>query len=306
MNITLKQLKVFTTITQHKTLTASAEKLFLTKAAVSLSLGELERQLGHALFDRVNNRLILNQEGKQLLPVADELLHRSEDINHMFQAENRLHGQLKIGASDTIGNQVVPYLLRDFRQQAQHLDQSLFISNTTLICQKLTDYELDIGLIEGKIQSDQLIMKPWNQDEMCVVCSSDHPLARKPDIHITDLENSQWLLREAGSGSREFFLRTIAPRIEIWNESFQLNTTEAILNATAANLGLACLSQLAAQSAINEQRVVVLSLPLNMSRRFWLLVHKEKYQSPLLKSFMQFCRDWEMSNSLKRDKAPTI
>ncbi|HBV77611.1 MULTISPECIES: LysR substrate-binding domain-containing protein [Vibrio] len=300
MNITLKQLKVFTTITQHKTLTASAEKLFLTKAAVSLSLGELERQLGHALFDRVNNRLILNQEGKRLLPIADELLHRSEDINHMFQAENQLHGQLKIGASDTIGNQVAPYLLRDFREQSQHLDQNLFISNTTLICQKLTDYELDIGLIEGKIQSDQLIMKPWNQDAMCVVCSFDHPLASKTNIHMTDLENSQWLLREAGSGSREFFLRTIAPRIEIWNESFQLNTTEAILNATAANLGLACLSQLAAQSAINDQRVVEVSLPLNMSRRFWLLVHKEKYQSPLLKSFMQFCIDWEMSNSLKR------
>ena len=57
---------------------------------------------------------------------------------------------------------------------------------------------------------------------MCVVCSFDHPLASKTNIHITDLENSQWLLREAGSGSREFFLRTIAPRIEIWNESFQL------------------------------------------------------------------------------------
>ncbi|OEF25871.1 LysR family transcriptional regulator [Vibrio rumoiensis] len=294
-NITLKQLKVFTSITQHKTLTASAEKLFLSKAAVSLSLGELEKQLGHVLFDRVNNRLILNQEGKRLLPLADELLHRSDDLHHMFQAEQALHGLLKIGASDTIGNQVVPYLLRDFRQESQHTQQSLFISNTSLICQKLMDYELDIGLIEGKIQSDQLFMQPWNQDEMCVVCSTDHPLANKKDIHITDLENSQWLLREAGSGSREFFLRTIAPRIEIWTESFQLNTTEAILNATAANLGLACLSQLAAQSAIQDNRVMVLSLPLNMSRRFWLLVHKEKYQSPLLKSFMRFCTDWEIS-----------
>lgn len=68
-NVTLKQLKVFTALTQHKTLTAAAEKLFLSKAAVSLSLGELEKQLGHVLFDRVNNRLVLNQEGKRLLPL---------------------------------------------------------------------------------------------------------------------------------------------------------------------------------------------------------------------------------------------
>lgn len=95
-NITLRQLKVFTTITQHTTLTASAEKLFLSKAAVSLSLSELEKQLGHALFDRVNNRLILNQEGKRLLPLADELLHRSEDINNLFLSNQPLHGQLKL------------------------------------------------------------------------------------------------------------------------------------------------------------------------------------------------------------------
>ncbi len=301
-NITLRQLKVFTTITQHTTLTASAEKLFLSKAAVSLSLSELEKQLGHALFDRVNNRLILNQEGKRLLPLADELLHRSEDINNLFLSNQPLHGQLKIGASDTVGNQVAPYLLRDFRQSTGHQQQSLWISNTSLICQKLADYELDIGLIEGKIQSDNLLMQPWNQDEMCVICAPTHPLAQYKEIQAGDLEHSQWLLREAGSGSREFFLRTVAPRIEIWNEAFQLNTTEAIINATAANLGLACLSKLAAQSALFDKRVVMLNLPLNMTRRYWLLVHKEKYQSPLLKTFVSFCSDWKMLNSLQSSR----
>ncbi|MFV0576174.1 MAG: LysR substrate-binding domain-containing protein [Vibrio sp.] len=302
-NITLKQLKVFTAITQHKTLTASSEKLFLSKAAVSLSLSELEKQIGHALFDRVNNRLILNEEGKRLLPLADELLHRSQDISNMFQDEQALNGQLKIGASDTIGNQVVPFLLRDFREKTHHEQQSLFISNSSLICEKLYDYELDIGLIEGKTQSNQLLMQPWNQDEMCIICSPEHPLAKSATkgkaIRIMELENSQWLLREAGSGSREFFLRTIAPRIEIWEEAFQLNTTEAIINATAANLGLACLSRLAAESALYDGRVVTIDVPLDMKRRFWLLVHKEKYQSPLLKTFMQFCSDWKMLDSLQ-------
>ncbi|MBD1576138.1 LysR family transcriptional regulator [Vibrio sp. S11_S32] len=294
MNITLKQLKVFATITQHKTLTVSAEKLFLSKAAVSLSLAELERQLGHSLFDRVNNRLVLNQEGKRLLPLADELLHRTEDIGSLFQANDALNGELKVGASDTIGNQVAPYLLRDFRLQTQHHHQGLFISNTALICQKLMDYQLDIGLVEGKVQSDQLIMQEWGQDEMCVVCSPDHPLAQQSNLRISDLESSEWLLREPGSGTREFFLRTIAPRLENWHEAFQLNTTEAILNSTTANLGLACLSRLAAQSAINSKRVIEIPLPLDMTRRFWLLVHKEKYQSPLLKTFIGFCSDWKL------------
>ncbi len=155
-HISLKQLKVFTTITHHKTLTAASENLFLSKAAVSMTLSELEKQIGHHLFDRVNNRLILNQEGQKLLPLADELLNRAKDIETMFGADQTLSGALRIGASDTIGNQVAPYLLSAFRQQTQHRNQSLFISNSAQICDMLTDYELDIALIEGKTLHPQL------------------------------------------------------------------------------------------------------------------------------------------------------
>ncbi len=114
-HISLKQLKVFTTITQHKTLTAASDSLFLSKAAVSMALSELEKQIGHHLFDRVNNRLILNQEGQKLLPLADELLNRAKDIESIFDGDQALSGQLRIGASDTIGNQVAgPICLANF------------------------------------------------------------------------------------------------------------------------------------------------------------------------------------------------
>ena len=292
INISLKQLKVFATINHYDTLTEAAKSLFLSKAAVSMALSELERQLGHSLFDRVNKRLVLNQEGQKLLPFVDELLHRAQDIELLFEDDSSLTGQLRIGASDTIGNQVAPYLLSAFRRQTGHCAQSLFISNSALICEKLIDYELDLALIEGKTLHPDLISTPFSQDDMCIICSADSTLANKANPAVSDLENSAWILREAGSGSREFFLRAIAPRIEHWQEAFQLNTTEALINCVSANLGLGCLSRLSAAPAINDGRVVVIDLPLDMKRRFWLLVHKEKYQSPLLKTFIEFCSHW--------------
>lgn len=291
-NISLKQLKVFIAITQHDTLTAASEALFLSKAAVSMALSELEKQIGHSLFDRVNNRLILNQEGQKLLPLADEIIERAQGIEQLFDNNQVLSGQLRIGASDTIGNQIAPYLLSDFRRETSHLSQSLFISNSALICEKLVDYELDLALIEGKTLHPQLISTQFSDDEMCVVCAPDHPLARQSNVTVGELENSDWILREPGSGSREFFLRVIAPRIEQWQESFQLNTTEALINSVSAGLGLGCLSKLAAEPALHDGRVVELKLPLDMKRRFWLLVHKEKYQSPLLKAFIEYCHQW--------------
>ena len=292
VNISLKQLKVFATINHYDTLTEAAKSLFLSKAAVSMALSELEKQLGHSLFDRVNRRLILNQEGQKLLPLADELIHRAQDIEQLFENNSTLTGQLRIGASDTIGNQVAPYLLSDFRRQTGHCAQSLFISNSAIICEKLIDYELDLALIEGKTLHPELISTPFSQDEMCIICSADSALANKVNPAVSDLENSAWILREAGSGSREFFLRAVAPRIEHWQEAFQLNTTEALINCVCADLGLACLSRLSAAPAIKDGRVVTIDLPLDMKRRFWLLVHKEKYQSPLLKTFIEFCSHW--------------
>ncbi|MFC5078385.1 HTH-type transcriptional regulator CysL [Vibrio thalassae] len=291
-HISLKQLKVFVAVTQHHTLTSASETLFLSKAAVSMSLSELEKQIGHALFDRVNNRLAINQEGQKLLPLADELLSRSRDIESLFSDEQSYRGQLRIGASDTVGNQLAPFLLSDFRQQHQHKAQQLFISNTALICQKLIDYELDIGLVEGKTLHPELNSTQFSEDEMCIVSAVNHPLAAGNLIDLSQFENSDWILREPGSGTREFFLRTVAPRIEVWHEAFELNTTEAIINCVSAGLGFACLSKLAAQTAINDGRITELPVALDMKRRFWVLVHKEKYQSPLLKNFIDFCQAW--------------
>ncbi len=298
-NVSLRQLHVFSTITQHKTLTAASEALFLSKAAVSMALSELEKQIGHPLFDRVNNRLVLNQEGQKLLPLADELLHRANDIELMFDGDTTLTGQLRIGASDTIGNQIAPYMLSHFRKSTGHTAQSLFISNSAQICQQLVDYELDIALIEGNPLHPDLIAMPFSQDEMCVICSPSNPLANVNNITLDLLENSDWILRESGSGSREFFTQLIAPRLVDWRESFQLNTTEALINSVSAGLGLACLSELAALPALKDGRVTQLHLPLNMQRKFCLLVHKEKYQNPLLKAFIDFCQQWQQNSTHK-------
>lgn len=293
MHISLKQLNVFHAITQYKTLTAAAEQLCLSKAAISMALAELEKQLSHPLFDRVNNRLILNQEGQQLLPLADELLNRAQQINHLFGDNPALYSKLRLGSSDTIGNHISPYLLSQFRQQHQHLSQSLFISNSATICQKLIDFELDIALIESQTHHPDLISIPFSHDEMCIISAIDHPLAKQKTLTITDLEHSDWVLREPGSGSREVFINTLAPKLNHWQLAFEINTTEALISSVSAGLVLGCLSTLAAQYAIKSGRVSQLTLPISMPRRFWFLIHKDKYQNPLLKSFMAFCQQWQ-------------
>ncbi|MBV7263761.1 LysR family transcriptional regulator [Photobacterium sp. WH24] len=293
MNIALKQLRVFVAVAQEKTITAAAERLFLTKPAVSMALAELEKQLSQPLFDRHNNRLTLNSEGKRLLPLADELLQRTQSIEQLFAQTGALSGSLAVGSSDTVGNQLTPFLLRDFRAQTAHTDQSLLIGNTASIVKKLGDFELDIGLVEGRVTEKHLVSQPWLKDEMVIIGHPEHPLLTRNNLSLSDFEHSEWVLREAGSGTRDYFLHHLAPGIDNWQLAFELNTTEAIINSVAAGLGLTCLSRRAVHHAVQEKRVAELPITLSKQRQYWLLYHKDKYNSPLLSAFIAFCQHWQ-------------
>ncbi|ARS52514.1 MULTISPECIES: LysR family transcriptional regulator [Kushneria] len=288
MAVTLRQLQVFTTVARERTLTAAAASLFLTKPAVSVALSELEKQCDRTLFDRHRNRLYLNDQGRRLLPMADELLARSDAIDQLFDNE-ALGGQLHVGASYTIGHQLLPALLSDFRIDTGHRDQRVNIANSAAICRALELFELDIGLIEGRVVDECFDVVPWCQDHMLIVCSPEHPLARRDNIEITDLVGYDWLLREPGSGTREQFMRFIAPRLPQWQLGMEINSAEAIINAAAVGLGLTCVSTLEARHALYDGRLIRVALDLDMTREFSLVLHRDKYRSPLIKRFTEFC-----------------
>ncbi|MEH6452083.1 MAG: LysR family transcriptional regulator [Psychromonas sp.] len=300
MSITLKQLQVFICIAQEKTITSAATKLFISKPAVSMALAELEKQLGHNLFERRKNRLIINEQGKLLLPLADEQIERSKVINNLFSQQNNLSTKLRIGASNTIGNNVAPSLLAAFIAETGQKKQSLLIDNTNYISSLLKEYELDIGLVEANTFDSELHSSRWLEDEMLIVCSPQHPLRLKQKVSLNDLEDQQWILRETGSGTREFFLKNIGDKLKRYDVSFELNSTEAIINCTSLGLGITCISKLSACHALKDNRLAQLhladNLNINMRRQYWLISHKEKYQSPLLKQFIEFAQQWQLEN----------
>ena len=298
MNITLKQLQVFICIAQEKTITAAAKKLFISKPAISMGLAELERQLGHKLFERKNNRLIINEWGKKLLPLADQQLEHSKNISRLFTLQTASDITLRIGSSNTIGNHITPFLLSDFRAATQHMKQSLMIDNSSIICEQIKEYALDIALIEGYSFDNQLQSTRWLKDEMVIVCNRHHLLAQKKATNWSDLENQQWILREPGSGTRAFFLKNIGEKLSSYHITLALNTTEAIINSTSVGLGITCISKFAARHALNDKRLVRLNLApqmqLDMTRNYWLVWHKDKYQGPLLAQFIEFTLNWQL------------
>ncbi|WP_429220174.1 LysR substrate-binding domain-containing protein [Aeromonas veronii] len=289
MKLTLQQLKVFATIARYGNLGLAANELCLSKGAVSQSLQELERQLSTPLFDRIHPRLQLNNEGRLLQPAAEELLTRMQDIENLFSPDAEPSGQLRLGASQTIGNYLLPTLLASSKQELG-LPPKVTINNTHLLCHALANFELDMALIEGENHHPDLLAEPWLQDEMLVVAPPGHPLANKKELSLSRLGGETWVLREAQSGSREQFIQQIQPELPRWQPGLELNTLEAVMLAVEKGLGISFISRLAASDRLADGRLIVLPLSRRFPRQLSLIWHKQKYHSTSLRHFIHFCR----------------
>lgn len=299
MALTLKQLKVFSALARTGNLAEAAEELFLSKGAVSMSLQEMEKQLEHALFDRVRNRLQLNSQGRQLVPMVDEVLERVGAIEQRFRSGDKPAGRLHIGASHTVGNYLLPAMVAAFTQRYPEAEFCIHIDNTRMLQEELLAYRLDMILVEGELLPGAIVEYSWLQDTMHVVAAPDHPLASREVIHMADLEEQAWLLRESGSGSREQFQRLISSHLNSWRLVLELNTTESLLNSVASGLGLCLLSRHAIAAAVAMGRVVPLPLEPGLQRQLRLALHKDKYLSPTLEAFVAFAREWRPHEACK-------
>lgn len=289
MKLTLQQLKVFATIARYGNLGLAANELFLSKGAVSQSLQELERQLATPLFDRIHPRLQLNNEGRLLQPAAEELLTRIQDIENLFSPDAEPSGQLRLGASQTIGNYLLPTLLASSKQELG-LPPKVTITNTHLLCHALANFELDLALIEGENHHPDLISENWLQDEMLVVAPPGHPLANQVAIPLSRLGGETWVLREPQSGSREQFIQQVQPELPNWQAGLELNTLEAVMLAVEKGLGISFISRLAASDRLADGRLIALPLSRRFPRQLSLIWHKQKYHSASLRHFIHFCR----------------
>jgi DNA-binding transcriptional LysR family regulator len=213
INISPRQLEVFVQVALHGSVRAAATQLHLTQPAASMALAEMERQLDAPVFARERGRLHLNARGRELLPLAQELLERYAEFGRRSAgagAGAALSGELRIGASNTVGNYRVGELLGDFVRGHPQVAIRLRVANTEAITAGLLDHSLDIGCVEGPVAHPLLEVRPWRDDLLVVCAPPDHPLARKRRLKPADFAGARWVLREPGSATRTTSERVLA------------------------------------------------------------------------------------------------
>lgn len=295
MRISLRQLDVFLSIAQAASLTQAAERLCMTKSAVSQTLAELERRLGCALFDRHHGRLFINAQGQRLIPLADEIQTRVDDIGVALAGE-RASPSLVLGVSRTIGGYLLPPLLARFQAQYGWMPH-VVVANTQTLQARLLHFECDLAMVEGTIAHPEVMIRPWQHDTLAVMCAKEHPVLRAPrdgsgNVPWQTLHNQPWILREIGSGTRDQYERHVKPHLEnALRIVLEMASFDAIMASVAEGLGLTFGSTLLMQRGGFHDALRMVPLPQTMSRQLSLCHHRHKYLSSAAQQWMAFIAD---------------
>jgi DNA-binding transcriptional LysR family regulator len=294
LRLTLRQLQIFAAVAHSGSTTAASVAIALSQSATSSAITELERLLSLQLFDRVGKRLLLNDNGRALLPRALALLDGAAGIEQMARDGSGQAQSLRIGASSTIGNYVLPPLLGSWTawqaaQQAAAWQSRVQIGNTAAIARAVADFALDVGLIEGACHEARLQVTPWLQDTLVLVAAPTHPLAQGQPATLADLREAVWLLREPGSGTRETTDQTLLPHLHAYRRNIELGSSEAMQHAAVHGLGIACLSRWVVQDKLAAGQLCCLATPWpTIQRQCHLVLPRNKQITPAVQSFIAF------------------
>ncbi|MDD3054969.1 MAG: LysR substrate-binding domain-containing protein [Aliarcobacter sp.] len=285
--MTLKELSFFYKLCENPQVTQVALELNISQSAISLAIKSLENSLNEQLFDRIGKKLILNEKGKYFKEKTFSHYLALIDAQNIFQ-ENKLAGNIKIAASKTISNYVMPNIYYNFLTKYRDVKMDILTINSSKIIDKILKSQLDIGLIEVDTQNSSLIKEKLCDDELIIVTSDEN----YPKVAFIDTIKKRWILRETGSGTREIFINQLGEISKELDIFMQLQDFEEIKTILLNNPNtVTAISKVIVQKELKEKKLFQIRLKnLELKREFYLVYHKEKSKNLLFETLIEFIK----------------
>lgn len=290
------RLKVFQTVAKRLNFTKAAAELYITQPAVTKHIHELEQYFKTKLFERKGSQIKLTPAGEILLQHTEQIfsVYRSLEFE-MSNFSQKYKGKLRLGASTTVAQYVLPPALAAFHQKFPEVQITLTTNNTEQIESALKNNEIDLGVIEGRSRNTSIKYSEFIKDEIVLIASNKNPFAKKGTIQPQDLKNIPLLLREPGSGTLEVIahsLKSFGIKIRDLKIEMQLASTESMKSYL---LHSDCMAFVSVHSVLNELkqnefRIIDIKGP-DIERYFYFIqLHGQTESLPEV--FINFCRHY--------------
>lgn len=285
--MTIRHIRMFVTVADQGGMSAAAKELHVSQPTVSQAIAELEKYYGVKLFERLSQRLYITKEGELMLSFSRHILDSFDRMEEAMDltAEKPV---LQLGCSVTVGTCLIHDILDKVKEKMPNLQVLVTVTNSSDIEQAILTNEVDLGIVEGIIKSDELLTTPICEDELVLVCGKEHPLAKAGKVTASMLQGQNYVSRESGSAERNQLEKKLEEQGIQFVRSFCSTNTEAIKNAVIRGRGIAVLSRRMVEKELATGDIVVLSLDgVRATRNINLVIHKNKYISKGIKLFQE-------------------
>lgn len=276
--------EVFIAVAENLNFSKAAEELFISQPAVTKHIKELESKLETALFERKGNKVYLTKSGKLVYRSLKQIKQQYRDLEYELGRLNEaFNGSLRIGASSTISQYLIPSVIASFHRRYPKIKLDLFNGNSFEMEQKLLDNEIDLALVENETSNSNIKYMDFLDDEIVVVTGTQSVYAKRKNIKLSDIQEIPLVLREKGSGSLQVIQKALAKQnidLEKLNILIHLGSTEAIKNFLCDFDGIALISEKSIEKEIQLKSLCKLNVSeLNIYRKLRMALR----QGPELK-----------------------
>lgn len=289
--MTLRHMKIFVAVCKFGSVTKAAKNLFLAQPAVSLAISELESYYGIKLFDRISKKLFITEHGKQFLDYAAHIVALFDDMETRIKDWDYL-GTLRIGSSITVGNHLLPGFIEAFKMKYPQIKLQIKIENSEDVEKRIVHNELDLALIEGAVHHPQILYEQFMDDRLVLFCGRVHPLYGQKQVHLRELEDYDFILREKGSGGRELFDSTLLVHNIQIDPVWESVSTQAIIRAVIRGFGLSVLPYLMIKPYLEKEEVSEISIrEVSLDRDYYIIYHRNKFLTRSARDFISLCKE---------------
>lgn len=286
------RLKVFISVAKNLSFTKASKELFVSQPAITKHIQELETQYQVSLFERLGNRIKLTKAGEILLEHSERIIDDYKRLEYELNLLHNTHsGELRLGASTTISQYVIPALLACFLEKFPNVRLSLLSGNTREIESALAEHRIDLGVVEGIQRTTGMKYMPFMKDELVLITSNRSRLSRFDEISLYDLPGIPLVLRERGSGTLDVFesvLQQYAIKLSSLNVQMFLGSTESIKNYLEYSDCMGVVSIRALQQELTAGKFKIIELKEARINRQFCFVQHYGQEAGLASAFMQF------------------
>lgn len=287
------ELNVFVEAALAQNFSVAARRLYLSQPAVSLQIGNLEKQLGIELFHRSGRSIQLSEAGKVLLPLAQEALRQVKRIEEtMWGLKGILIGELPVACSTTVGKYILPRLVAGFRRQHPNVRVTINVMSRRAAIEWLLTGRAEIAVVSNKPAQSDIEQASFLEDTVVLLVPADHPWADGRTVTPAELLTQPFVLREATAGTYEVVaegLQAHGLNVSQLQTVLTLANTEAIEMSVEEGIGIAFVSRLAAKRGLTLGKVVEVPVAgLDLRRSIYMLQHNRRAATPIQQAFWNF------------------